>query len=86
MYVFWQQSGYMRRVWLAYVGLSADLRLIIPWRIVMMRRGIKGWSSNVYARPDASENRVSKDHASPYRELRKVPLAEKAKAFRNKLS
>lgn len=51
----------------------------------MMRRGIKGWSSNIHARPDASENRAFKNHASPYRDLRKVPLAEKAKAFRNKL-
>lgn len=52
----------------------------------MMRSGIKDWSSNVSQRPDAREKRASKDFLSPYRELRKVPLAEKAKAFRNKLS
>lgn len=52
----------------------------------MMRRGIKSWSSNVFVRPDARENRAIKDHSSPYREPKKVPLAEKAKAFRDKLS
>jgi hypothetical protein len=52
----------------------------------MMRRGIKEGSSNVFQRPVARENHLSKDSKSPYRELKKVPLAEKAKAFRNKLS
>lgn len=52
----------------------------------MMRSGIKTWSSNVLQRPAARENRAIKDRVSPYREPRKVPLAEKAKAFRNILS
>lgn len=52
----------------------------------MMRNRIKVWSSNVLQRPAARENRAIKDRVSPYREPRKVPLAEKAKAFRNKLS
>ena len=52
----------------------------------MMRKRIKDWSSNVLQRPGAHENCASNDFASPYREPRKVPLAEKAKAFRDKLS
>lgn len=52
----------------------------------MMRKTSEGWSSNVEQRPSAREKQAFKDCSSPYREPRKVPLAEKAKAFRDKLS
>ncbi len=68
------------------MGPSPHSSTTILWRIVMMRSRIKVWSSNIFQRPAARENRAIKDRVSPYREPKKVPLAEKAKAFRNKLS
>lgn len=37
--------------------------------------------SNVWLKPRASEKGFSKDSIQPYQEPRKVPLAEKAKAY-----
>lgn len=48
---------------------------------------IKGKNrSNLWLRPGVHEKRGGKNFVCPYQEPRKVPLAEKAKAFRNILS